>query len=360
MGPLAGLRVLDIASLYAAPLAASLLADFGADVVKVEPPAGDSFRGTRMWPLVARGKKSLVLDLTTDQGCGRLRDLIGATDVLVENFPPAVLERRGLAWPTLSAINPRLIMLSVSCFGQGGPYANRPGSGTIGEAFGGLTALTGAPDGPPMLSSVALGDCVGAMSGVIGVMVALYNRDRSGRGQQIDVSLYEPILQIVAHATPRWAPGQAPRRSGSKLPGVLRNVYATEDGFVAVSASTARHQKALSILAGGSGEEADQAADDLVVGWMRERSTAQVVEALVDGRIPVAPVNDLEALLQDPQVRDRASLLRRSDPELGELLLAGVVPRLLGTPGRIGHANPPLGVDGDAIVSEWMTRGWTR
>jgi formyl-CoA transferase len=352
--PLADLRVLDISSLYAAPLAATMLADFGADVVKVEPPGGDSFRGTRMWPLVARGKRSVVLDPRSEDDRASLRALAASADVLVENLPAALLVERGLDWATLSALNPRLIMLSVSCFGRTGPYAERPGSGTIGEAFAGLTDLTGPAEGAPTLSSVALGDCVGAMGAVIGVLTALHARGSSGRGQQVDASLFEPILQIVAHAMPRWSPGASPRRSGSKLAGVLRNVYAAEDGFVALSASTKRHQRELCQLAGGTGAESDAEGDPLVAAWIRARPVAAVIEVLVARRIPATPVMDLDALLADPQVKARASLIRESDPELGELLMAGPFPRLVDTPGCPGPANPPLGgASADGVLRDW-------
>jgi crotonobetainyl-CoA:carnitine CoA-transferase CaiB-like acyl-CoA transferase len=180
-GALGDLRVIDMASLYAAPLAATIMADFGADVVKVEPPEGDGFRGSKMWPLVARGKRCVALDLRSEEGCAALKDLVARADVVVENYPPGVLDRRGIGWQALSAINPRMVMLSISCFGAAGPYAGRPGSGTIGEGFAGLTHLTGAADGPPTLPTVALGDAVGAMSAVIGVLAALRTPLSAGR-----------------------------------------------------------------------------------------------------------------------------------------------------------------------------------
>jgi formyl-CoA transferase len=347
---LAGLRVIDMASLYAAPFAATIMADFGADVLKIEPPGGDPFRESRMWPLVARGKRCLELDLRAAEGIETLKALAAEADVVVENYPAALLRKRGIGWETLSAINPRLVMLSVSCFGADGPYADRPGSGTIGEGFGGLTWLTGEGDGPPMLPSVALGDAVGAMSAVIGVLSALYWRERSGQGQQVDTSLYEPILQIVAHAAQRWSPGDPPMRCGSKLPGVLRNVYATGDGhFVALSASTARHHADLVALAGGA--EGDD--DARVAAWMAGRSRQEVIDALVARRIPIAPVNDLDALLADPHVRARDSLRHVRSERLGDLALAAPSPRLSHTPAQIGEIDPPLGTDADAALARW-------
>lgn len=353
--PLENVRVLDIASLYAAPLAASILADFGADVVKVEPPEGDGFRGTRIWPVVARGKRSIVLDLRSAEGCDQLRKLARRADVIVENFPAAVLEKRGLDWNTLSAINSRLVMLSLSCFGQTGPNAGRPGSGTIGEGFAGLTHLTGERDGAPMLPSVALGDAIGAMNAVIGVMMALYARDRNGApGQRIDATLYEPVLTAIAQAYQFHQPGTGhPTRNGSRMAagGGLRNVFATADGgHVVMSASTARHFDELVALAGGEG---DDDADAVVAAWMRTRPRDEVVAALVERRIPIAPVNDIDALLADPHVIARQSLLSLPDAELGEVVMAAPSPVLSRTPGALGELNPGLDAGREAILREW-------
>lgn len=350
-GALAGLKVIDMASLYAAPLAATIMADFGADVLKIEPPGGDMFRNSKMWPIVARGKRCLALDLRSGEGIAHLKALVAQADVVVENYPAAVLEKRGIGWDVLSAINPRLVMLSVSCFGGTGPYSGRPGSGTIGEGFGGLTGLMGESDGPPMLPSVALGDAVGAMSAVIGTLSALYWRDRNGRGQQVDASLFEPILQIVAHAAQRWEPGRPPERCGSRLPGVLRNVYRTaDDRHVAISASTARHAADLLVLAGGEGQDEDAR----VAAWIATVDQSALVEQLVARRIPVAPVNSLDDLLADPHVRARGSMVHIESAALGDLALAAPTPRLSATPGRIGEVNPPLGADADAVLARWQ------
>ena len=351
-GALSDLRVIDMASLYAAPLAATIMADFGADVVKVEPPEGDGFRGSKMWPLVARGKRCVALDLRSEEGCAALKDLVAGADVVVENYPPGVLDRRGIGWQALSAINPRMVMLSISCFGAAGPYAGRPGSGTIGEGFAGLTHLTGAADGPPTLPAVALGDAVGAMSAVIGVLAALRWRDRTGEGQQIDATLYEPMLQIVAHAAQRWTPGDSPGRTGSKLPGVLRNVFATADGHhVAISASTARHKADLVALAGGA--EGEAAEDAAVAAWIATKPLHVLLDTLVPRRIPVTPVNTIDDLLADPQVKERGSLVQVTHPALGDLALAAPAPLLTRTPGKIGEVDPPLGADIAPILERW-------
>ena len=342
--PLAGLRVLDIASLYAASLAATILGDFGAEVIKVEPPGGEGFRGTGMWPVVARNKKSISLNLREPEGCELLRDLIAHSDVLIENYPERVLKKRGISWADLSAVNSRLVMVSVSCYGQSGPYADRPGSGTISEGFAGLTSLIGNSDGPPMLASLALGDGIGALNMVIGTMMALYWRDvggGGGRGQQIDASLYEPILAVLGNATGRWQKGQSPRRCGSRLPGsAIRNVYATADGqHVVMSASTQRHVDELIELAGGGN---DDDANIAVARWIKGLPLTELLETVVARRIPVAPVNDLDMLLADQQVKARGSLIQHDDPELGEVALAAPSPRLIETPGSIRWINPGL------------------
>lgn len=352
---LKGLRVLDIASLYAAPLAASIMADFGADVVKVEPPGGDGFRGTAMWPVVARGKRCITLDIRSEEGREEIRALAAKADVLVENLPPELAKRWALDWETLSSLNPRLVVVSVSCFGQTGPYAGRPGSGTIGEGFGGLTHLTGAADGPPTLPSVALGDALGAMHAVIGTMMALYARDHhTGRGQQVDVSLYEPVLAAVAQSFQYWQPGTShPTRNGSQMPqGApgLRNVFAARDGHVVISASTKRHADDLAVMA-EKGD--DEALDDAVSRWIGGQDVAPLVERLIAARIPVSPTNDLDALLRDPQVIARKSLFKGRADGIGDVVLASPSPHLSETPGRIGKTGPLAELSCDGLYAEW-------
>jgi len=328
--------------------------------VKVEPPTGDGFRNTKMWPVVARGKRSIVLDLRSPAGCSAFKKLVATADVVVENYPAKVLQARGIGWNELSAINPALIMVSVSCFGRTGPYAERPGSGSIGEGFAGLTSLTGQSDGPPTLPGVALGDAVGAMNAVIGVMTALYARDRNGGiGQQVDVSLYEPVLQIMGQAMHRWSPGQSPARNGSRLPGGgLRNVYATADGgHVVISASTERHERELIQLTAGDAASTDP--DAQVAAWISTRMLADVVDELVKRRLPVTPVNNIDALLLDPHILARGSLVRQTDAELGDLVLVAPTPKLSATPGRIRslgpELGPELGTDTDSVLVEWAS-----
>ena len=331
-----GLRVLDLSILFAAPQIAAMLGDLGADVVKVETPAGDPLRAmglTRrgqslMWSYVGRNKRSVVVDPDDDAGRALLHRLCAAADVVVENLPPATLARWRCRPAEIARLNPRAIVVTVSCFGATGPYRDRPGAGTLAEAFGGLTHLTGDPDGPPQLASAPVGDVVTAMAGVIGALAACYHRDaRDGSGQHVDVSMYEPVLallgpSVVAHDDEHEPPG----RTGSRVPGgVPRNVYATGDGhWIAVSGTTdAQVARLLPLL--GRDDELDRvrfgsstarlaAADELdaiVAEWIGARGRDEVLSALLDARVPAAPVNDLRSLLDDPHVATRAGASRR-------------------------------------------------
>jgi len=356
--PLEGVRVLDIASYYAAPFASTLLGDFGAEVIKVEPLEGEAMRGTAMWSVVARNKQSVTLDLRKPEGCALLKQLVEKSDVLVENFPEKVLRERGIAYADLARVNPRLVHVSVSCYGQTGPYADRPGSGTIGEGFGGLAHLMGLAEGPPMMPSFPMGDAIGAMNCVIGIMMALYWRDAApqlggtGRGQHIDATLYEPILVAISQAVSRWKPGQSPGRTGSRVPGLaLRNVFATADGqHVVISATTPRHLRDAIVLAGGDAKTPDDQADAVVAAWIRQRPLREVLDGLAGRRIPVAAVNSMDMLLADPHVSARGSLIRTTDPEFGEIAVTAPSPRLSESPGQFRHTGPRLGEHNEAVL----------
>jgi crotonobetainyl-CoA:carnitine CoA-transferase CaiB-like acyl-CoA transferase len=378
-GALDGLRVLDISTLFAAPQIAAVLGDLGADVVKVEPPKGDPLRAmgvqrdgrSLMWALVARNKRSITLDLDTAGGRDLLHRLVERADMLVENFPSSTLERWHCTYDELAARNHRLVMVSVSCYGATGPYRDRPGAGTLAEAFGGLTHMIGEADGPPMLPSVALGDTVTAMAGVIGALAACYHRDTGGGpGQHVDVSMYEPVLQLLAGAIVAYDPvGKTPRRTGSRVPGgVPRNVYRTRDGdWVAVSGTTdAQVARLLPLL--GRDTPADRARfgrsaarleaadelDGLVAHWIAAHDRTGVLDALLGARIPAAPVNDLPAILDDPHVSSRSSVLRVDDDELGSLTMPAPTPRLGATPAQIRATGPRLGAHNDEVFRDWL------
>ncbi len=245
-----GLRVLDLSTLFSAPQISALLGDWGADVVKVELPAGDPQRRigvqrdghSLMWSMVGRNKRTVTLDLEQEAGREIFGQLVDRADVLVENWPAATLERWGATWEQLSARNPRLVVASVSGYGRSGPYAGRAGAGSLAEAFAGLTHLTGEADGPPLLTSLPLGDILTGVFGALGVIIACYHRDaRGGRGQHVDVSMVESVLPLLSGALAAWDLAEpTPRRNGSRIEGgVPRNVYLTGDGrYVVVSATT--------------------------------------------------------------------------------------------------------------------------
>ncbi len=380
---LAGLRVLDLTNLFAAPQVAATLADFGADVVKVEPPEGDPLRriGARRggesvaWAWVARNKRSIALDLDDRSDRALFARLVEQADVLVENLPRSLRARWGCDETTLRARNPRLVVTSISAFGRTGPRADQPGAGTLAEAFAGFAHLNGEAEGPPGVPSLPLGDTLVGLSGVIGTLLALFARDRSsggtGLGQHVDVSMFEPVLQLMALPLASWAPGTPPpRRSGSRVAGgVPRNLYRAADGdYLALSGTTdAQVERILSLL--GRTTEQDRvrfgtsnarlaAADELdglVADWIAARPRPEALAAFEAIRIPVAPVNDLAALLEDPQVRARAAVTTLEDPLCGSLAFVSPVPTLEATPGRLRHTGPALDADRVGVLRDWLS-----
>jgi formyl-CoA transferase len=373
------MRVLEVATMFAAPQVATMLADLGADVVKVEPPSGDPMRtmGQRRagrsvaWEAIARNKRSIVLDLD-ERADGADREvfaaLVRAADVLVENLPEPVRTRWGCDSSQLAVLNDRLVVVSVSAYGRSGPYADRPGAGTLAEAHAGLTHMTGEADGPPTLASVAIGDTLTAFAGVIGAIAACWSRDaRSGPGRHVDVSMYEPVLAIMGSTIAAWDPERpAPARSGSRVHGgAPRNVYRTrDDRYVAVSGTTDAQVARLLPLLGHDTEDARRrfgraaaratAADDLdalVADWIAARDRDDVVAALLEARIPVSPVNDLRDVVMDAQVLARESLVEigGEDP----VTVPAPLPRVSGAR-RAPAPAPALDADRDAVLAEWL------
>jgi crotonobetainyl-CoA:carnitine CoA-transferase CaiB-like acyl-CoA transferase len=340
--PLAGIRVLDLASLYAAPLVATLLADHGAEVVKVEPPAGDGYRDwPAMWALVGRGKRSLTLDLALPRGRELLMGLVPGFDIVIENFPTRLAEQRGLTARALRSVHPALVVVSASGFGSDGPYADRPANGTIGEAFAGLTHLTGEGGGAPMLPSVPLGDVIAGAFGAMGAVMALVRQIRTGRGGHVDLTVFEPILHALGPALSGFDRGAAPpTRDGGAMGVPLRGTFQTLDGkWVAISCSTTRHVQVVADLAGTQQGPQLRAR---VVEWIGGRERAEVLDALVGGRVPATAVNDLREVTDDPHVAARGSLRR-----VGDRVVATPTPRIDGlmalapTP-ALGDANRNL------------------
>ena len=378
-GALAGVRVLDAASLFPGPLLAAMLGDLGADVVKAEPPRGDPLRAVGsirdgqsfVFALAGRNKRSIVVDLDTGEGRELLHRLALVADVMVVNQPTSVLERWGCSYEQLAEVNPGLIMASVRGFGATGPYADDAGNGTLAEAFSGVTHLIGDPDGPPVLPSFPMGDVLGGLCGVQGVLAALYWRDANGGvGQFVDVSLYEALLPLLGPALPAWSGrGVPPKRAGGRIPDAApRNVYRTADGrFVVLSGTTDGMVARILTLIGADGPEeqarfghaVDRAAhadelDALVSGWIASRSASDVAHSFRHARVPVSLVNDLAALAADPHVVERASLTTLDQPGLGPILLPTPSPRLSKTPATIRTPAPGIGADTQSVLESWL------
>jgi formyl-CoA transferase len=374
---LAGLRVVDLSTLLAGPQVAALLADLGADVVKVEPPAGDPLqhlglqRGGRSVPyrLANRGKRRVVVDFDTEDGISALAELTARAAVVVVNQPRTLLERWGCTPDQISARNPGAVVVSVSCFGTTGPWADRPGNGSLAESFAGLTNLTGETDGPPMLGSVALGDSLVALAGAFGALAACWHRDAGGgTGQHVDVSMYEPIVALLGPAVVAWSPGDPPPvRTGSRVPGgVPRNVYRASDGrYVVLSGTTdAQVARVLTVIGHDTPEaherygtsaarlaRADE-LDGLVAGWIAARPRGEVLAAFDDARVPVVPVNDLAELAEHPQAVARGSLVTVADPDAGSVVLPGPVAHLDHTP-AVARPAPIDAVPVGDVLAAW-------
>jgi crotonobetainyl-CoA:carnitine CoA-transferase CaiB-like acyl-CoA transferase len=359
--------VLDISSFLAAPMAATWLGDFGAEVVKVEHPKGDMLRSwgqskngiPLFWKLVSRNKKSLTLDLHTARGQELLRQLVAKADVLIENFRTGLLAQWQLDYESLAAINPGLVMLSVSTFGQTGPYSPRRGFGTLAEAMSGYAHLTGEENGPPLLPSFGLADGIAGLCGAYAVMVALHERDQSGRGQHIDLALYEPLLSVLGQQVVEFDQlGIVSKRLGSRLPfSAPRNIYQDRDGrWLAMSCSTQsvfeRACKAIGqpelITDPRFGDNRSRMVnasqvDEIFQDWIGARSRDDVLDILNSAGAAAAPVYDVSEVCADPHFVERESIVTVSDPELGAIRMQNVVPRLSRTPGSVAHAGVPLG-----------------
>ncbi|MFD7990908.1 CaiB/BaiF CoA transferase family protein [Streptomyces mexicanus] len=375
--PLAGLRVLDLATLFAGPLAATMLGDFGADVIKVEHPTrpdparghGPAKNGVGLWwKLLGRNKRTITLDLSTPGGRAVLLRLAAGADVVVENFRPGTLEKWDLGWPQLSAANPRLVLARVTAFGQFGPYASRPGFGTLAEALSGFAAITGEPDGPPTLPPFGLADSIAGLATAYAVMTALAARERAGAGQVVDMAIIEPILTVLGpqplwydqlgHVQPRTG-----NRTGNNAP---RNTYRTSDGtWVAVSTSAQSVAERVLRLVGrpelidepwfatGAGRAAHaDVLDEAVGGWIARHTRTEVLAAFDKAEAAIAPVQDVRDVMADPQYRALGTLTTLQDPELGRLRMQNVLFRLSATPGSIRWAGRPHGADTDAVLTE--------
>lgn len=377
--PLADVRVLDIASFMAAPMAAMWLADFGADVIKVEHPHGDMMRSwgsvkngvPLFWKVVGRNKRSVTLDLHHPRGQELLRRMAARADVVVENFRPGTLARWGLAYSDLSALNPRLVMLSISAFGQTGPYSSRAGFGTLAEAMSGYAHVTGDPQGPPTLPSFGLADAITGLCGAYAVMVALHERDAgSGRGQAIDLGIYEPMLTVLGqHLIDYDQLGIVAGRLGSRLPFASpRNTFKTGDGtWVAMSCSAQsvfeRACRAIEredlihdarFVDNQARTRNADTLDAVFAQWIGEHTSAEVLATLNDAGAAVAPIYSVQDVFTDAHFRERQNIADVDDPDLGKLRMQNVVPKLSRTPGQIRSAGPRLGEHNREVYGSWL------
>ncbi|QJS14602.1 CoA transferase [Streptomyces argyrophyllae] len=369
--------MLDLATLFAGPMAATLLGDFGAEVIKVEHPRrpdpsrghGPAKDGVGLWwKVLGRNKRAVTLDLSTSGGRTTLLRLAATADVVIENFRPGTLEKWGLGWPELSAANPRLVLARVTAFGQFGPYVHRPGFGTLAEAMSGFAAVTGEPDAPPTLPPFGLADSIAGLATAYAVLTALAARERTGTGQTVDMAIIEPILSVLGpHATWYDQLGYVQQRTGNRSANnAPRNTYRTADGtWVAVSTSAQSVAERVLRLVGRPDliEEpwfatgADRAAhadvlDEAVGSWIAGRTRAEVLAAFEKAEAAVAPVQDVRDVLVDPQYQALDTVTTVEDPELGPLRMQNVLFRLSATPGAIRWAGRPHGADTDAVLTE--------
>lgn len=375
--PLNGIRVLDAATLFAGPLAATLLGDYGADVIKIEHPKGDPVRGhghskngvPLWWKMLSRNKRAISLNLSVPEGQNLLLALVEHADVLIENFRPGTLERWNLGWEVLHACNPRLILLRTTGFGQFGPYASRPGFGTLAEAMSGFAHITGEPDGPPTLPPFGLADGISGITGAFAVMTALFNRERhQGQGQIIDLAIIEPILTVLGSQPIVYDQlGIIQKRTGNRSANnAPRNTYKTKEGrWVAISTSAQSIAERVMRLVGHpevidepwfkSGAERAKHADlldQMVSEWIAARSFDEVVRAFTEAEAAVAPIYDVSDVMQDPQFQALHSIVSVPDDQLGQVKMQNVLFRLSETPGAIRWAGRGLGQDNESVYGE--------
>lgn len=319
-----------------------MLADLGADVVKVEPPGGEEFRGSGLWTLVGRNKRFVSLDYRTEAVL--LHRLTAAADIVLTNQPAGLLERMGCTYEDISGRNPGVVMVHVSGWGTSGPYADLTGNGTLGEAFAGLTGLQRHADGVPRLSPVLMGDHLTALAGVIGALAACYWRDaRGGKGQLVDVALYEAVLGLLG---PQIV--QSEQRSGSGI----RDTFATADGrWVAVTSYSRSQVDRLLSAVEASADDPTEA----VAGWIGANDLETVLAAFREARIGIAPVNDLSSVIADPHVVVRRAIHELTDPELGTVRIPDPAPHMTGSPAQLDSLPKPVGADNEAVWADWLT-----
>jgi formyl-CoA transferase len=376
-GALHGLKVVEMGQLIAGPFAGKTLGDFGADVIKIEPPgAGDPLRNWRLikdgtsvwWQVQSRNKRSIALDLRQKEGQEIAKRLIGEADVLIENFRPGTLENWGMGYGILSKDNPGLVMLRISGYGQTGPYRDLPGFGAIGEAMGGLRHLCGEPDRVPVRCGISIGDTLAALHGTIGVLTALYHRKvNGGQGQVIDVALTEAVFNVMESLVPEYSAFGAVRGpAGSALPGIApSNAYRCTDGVMLIAGNGDSIFKRLMATIGRDdlGNDpalADNAGrvarvvelDHAIEAWTCQRSVNEVLTLLGEAKVPAGRVYTAKDIVEDPHYRARDMILKQTTRDGYEIDVPGVVPKLMGTPGSVRSSAPKLGDDTDGVLNE--------
>ena len=377
-GPLSGYRVLEIGSTVAGPFCGRMLADFGAEVIKVEPADGDpvrtmgkQFEGRSLYAAsIFRNKKLVSIDLHSEEGRALIRDLAAKVDILVENFKPGTLEKWGLGWEDLSKLNPRLVMVRISGFGQDGPYSRRPGYGVVCEAVSGLRHLTGDPDRAPSRVGVSMTDYIAGLHGAYGAVMALMARDRTGRGQCIDATLFESAFNFMEVWIPAYDKlGFVPERTGSRLIGSTpNNLYPTADGtYIHITAMADNLFRRL-VEAMGRPElaqdprfadaiernEQHEALDAIVSEWTSKLPLEQIEAILHQAQVPATRIFTVADIFNDPHYRARNAIVRAPDPHMGDVAMAGVVPRLSETPGRVRHAGRDVGQDSREVLRDLL------
>jgi len=374
--PLQGIKVVELGQLIAGPFAGKMLAEFGAEVVKIEPPGeGDPlrkwrklYRGTSVWWQVqSRNKRSITLDLRHPKGQEIARELIRGADVVIENFRPGTMEGWGLGWEALSALNPGLIMLRISGYGQTGPYRDRPGFGVIGEAMGGLRYITGEPGRPPVRVGVSIGDSLAALHGVIGVLLALRHREvNGGRGQVIDIGLYEAVFNMMESLLPEYdAFGYVRERTGSAMPGIApTNAYPCKDGQYVLIAGNGdsifrRLMEAVGrpdlatdpALAHNDGRvERVEEIDAAIGAWTGTRGIEEILEVMARAKVPAGRISSAKDIAEDPHYAARGMIEQVVTRDGLTLRVPGIVPKLSGTPGSLRSTAPRLGEDTEAVL----------
>ena len=377
-GALHGIRVLDLGQFMAGPMAAMWLGDFGAEVIKVEHPRGDGFRHwgrtkdghPLLWKMLSRNKECVTLNLSKPEGQQMLRDLVAQSDVLIENFTPGTLATWGLAYEDLAKVNPRLVMLSISAYGQTGPYASRPGFGTLAEALSGYAHITGEADGPPMLPAFGLADSIAGLNGAYGIVVALMARQRTGRGQHIDCSLCEPLITLLGWQVVEYDQlGQIQGRAGSRLPfSAPRNTYRTKDEKYLAMSSSAQSVFERTMQAIGKPELiADERfidnrkrganveeLDAIIAEWIAGKTADEAMEIFIAHEAAAAPIYDVSEVVADPQFQARKVVVPVDDQDLGSIRMQAPTPRLSDTPGRINFTGPHLGQHNNKIYGDLL------